>query len=213
MKYALVKTVQGTRGKLSNVRVISIEHFIYGNEKIDRSTQIAEVGGGWSLPMREMTVEMFERVFAPEDTIPCRSLVSGGLYIEGSRSHILYSWADCGDVVDVEYRDLVYLVRTREDVNIYSPRIIIEDEDFIEQNKSVKDFYDSMYTTGDLNDILLLPISDMKSAIEQLPRGAKESIKGIASTMINSHILDSVQKIKVLDEIFGTNMLLTLVQE
>lgn len=66
MKYVLVKTVQGTRGKLSNVRVISIEHFIYGNEKIDRSTQIAEVGGGWSLPMREMTVEMFERVFAPE---------------------------------------------------------------------------------------------------------------------------------------------------
>ena len=154
-----------------------------------------------------------EKVFTPEDTIPCRSLVSGGLYIEGSRSHILYSWADCGDVVDVEYRDLVYLVRTREDVNIYSPRIIIEDEDFIEQNKSVKDFYDSMYTTGDLNDILLLPISDMKSAIEQLPRGAKESIKGITSTMINSHILDSVQKIKVLDEIFGTNMLLTLVQE
>ena len=113
----------------------------------------------------------------------------------------------------MEYRDLVYLVRTREDVNIYSPRIIIEDEDFIEQNKSVKDFYDSMYTTGDLNDILLLPVSDMKSAIEQLPSGAKEAIKGIASTMINSHILDSVQKIKVLDEIFGTNMLLTLVQE
>ena len=53
----------------------------------------------------------------------------------------------------------------------------------------------------------------MKSAIEQLPSGAKEAIKGIASTMINSHILDSVQKIKVLDEIFGTNMLLTLVQE
>ena len=66
MKYVLVKTVQGTRGKLSKVRAISIEHFIYGNEKIDRSTQIAEVGGGWSLPLREMTVEMFERVFAPE---------------------------------------------------------------------------------------------------------------------------------------------------
>ena len=78
-----------------------------------------------------------EKVFTPEDTIPCRSLISGGLYIEGSRSHILYSWADCGDVVDMEYRDLVYLVRTREDVNIYSPRIIIEDDDFVEQNKSV----------------------------------------------------------------------------
>ena len=125
------------------------------------------------------TTEVKEDVktFLPEDTIPCRSLVSGGLYIEGARSHILYSWADCGDVVDVEYRDLIYLVRTREDVNIYSPRIIIEDEDFVEQNKSVK------------------------------------ALKGIASTMIESHALDSVHRIKALDEIFGTKMLLTLVQE
>lgn len=154
-----------------------------------------------------------ERIFNPEDTIPCRSIVSGGLYIEGSRSHILYSWADCGDVEDVEYRDLIYLVRTRANANIYSPRIIIEDEDFINQNKSVKDFYDSMYDTSDLNQILLLPISQMKAEIANLPIGAKESIKGIAATMIDSHVLDSMQRIKALDEIFGTNMLLTLVQE
>ena len=154
-----------------------------------------------------------ERIFNPEDTIPCRSIVSGGLYIEGSRSHILYSWADCGDVEDVEYRDLIYLVRTRANANTYSPRIIIEDEDFINQNKSVKDFYDSMYDTSDLNQILLLPISQMKAEIANLPIGAKESIKGIAATMIDSHVLDSIQRIKALDEIFGTNMLLTLVQE
>ena len=163
--------------------------------------------------VKETESKKEERVFAPEDTIPCRSLVSGGLYIEGSRSHILYSWADCGDVVDMEYRDLVYLVRTREDVNIYSPRIIIEDDDFVEQNKPVKDLYDSMYKASDLNEILSLPTPQMVDTINKLPKGAKESIKGIASTMINSHILDSVQKIKVLDEIFGTNMLLTLVQE
>ena len=134
------------------------------------------------------------KTFSPEDTVSCRSLVSGGLYIEGARSHILYSWADCGDVVDVEYRDLIYLVRTREDVNIYSPRIIIEDEDFVEQNKSVKDLYESMYETSDLNEILNLPVPQMSETIE-------------------SHALDSVHKIKALDEIFGTKMLLTLVQE
>ena len=53
----------------------------------------------------------------------------------------------------------------------------------------------------------------MKTEISKLPVGAKESIKGIAATMIDSHVLDSVQRIKALDEIFGTNMLLTLVQE
>lgn len=153
------------------------------------------------------------KTFAPEDTIPCRSIVSGGLYIEGSRSHILYSWADCGDVVDVEYRDLIYLVRTRENSNIYLPRIIIEDDDFVEQNKSVKDLYDSMYKTSDLNEILSFPTPQMVDTINKLPKGAKESIKGIASTLIESHMLDSVHKIKALDDIFGTKMLLTLVQE
>lgn len=163
--------------------------------------------------VKKTTPKKETRTFSPEDTIPCRSIVSGALYIEGNRSHILYSWADCGDVVDVEYRDLIYLVRTRENTTIYSPRIIIEDEDFVEQNKSVKDLYDSMYTTSDLNQIISLPVTRMKSEIEKLPKGAKEAVKGIASTMINSHALDSVQKIKALDEIFGTNMLLTLVQE
>lgn len=154
-----------------------------------------------------------QKIFLPEDTIPCRSIVSGGLYIEGSRSHILYSWADCGDVVDVEYRDLIYLVRTRENANIYLPRIIIEDEDFVEQNKSVKDLYESMYEVSDLNEILELPIPQMIDTIKKLPNGAKESVKGIASTLIESHMLDSVHRIKALDEIFGTKMLLTLVQE
>lgn len=154
-----------------------------------------------------------QKIFLPEDTIPCRSIVSGGLYIEGSRSHILYSWADCGDVVDVEYRDLIYLVRTRETANIYLPRIIIEDEDFVEQNKSVKDLYESMYEVSDLNEILELPIPQMIDTIKKLPKGAKESVKGIASTLIESHMLDSVHRIKALDEIFGTKMLLTLVQE
>ena len=150
---------------------------------------------------------------SPEDTTPCRSIVSGGLYIEGSRSHILYSWADCGDVVDVEYRDLIYLVRTRENSNIYLPRIIIEDDDFVEQNKPVKDLYDSMYKASDLNEILSLPTPQMVDTINKLPKGAKESIKGIASTLIESHMLDSVHKIKALDDIYGTKMLLTLAQE
>ena len=70
-----------------------------------------------------------------------------------------------------------------------------------------------MYDTSDLNQILLLPVSQMKTEIAKLPAGAKEAIKGMASTMIDSHALDSVQRIKALDEIFGTNMLLTLVQE
>lgn len=154
-----------------------------------------------------------KRVFEQTDLISCRSMVNGALYIEGNRSGILYSWADYDDVQDVEYRDLIYLVRTRNDKSIYAPRIIILDDDFIEQESSVRDFYDSMYTTDDLKQIFSLPEKQMVDEINKLPNGAKETVKGMAATMISSHALDSVKKIKALDKVFGTNMILTLVEE
>lgn len=153
------------------------------------------------------------KTFNQEDSIPCRSLVSGPLYITGIRSGIPYTWADYDDVQDVEYRDLIYMVRSTGDKNIYNPRIIIEDEDFIEQNKQLKGLYDSLYSTGDLRDIINLPVKQMTDAIKKLPSGARESFKGIVSTMIDAHQLDSVSKIKAIDEIFGTRLLLTLAQE
>ena len=40
-----------------------------------------------------------------------------------------------GDVIDIEYQDLIYMVRTRANKDIYEPRIIIEDEDFLAEFK------------------------------------------------------------------------------
>lgn len=151
--------------------------------------------------------------FSNSDLIPCRSLVSGPLYVEGSRTKILYSWADYGDVESIEYQDLIYMVRSRGNKDIYDPRLVIEDEDFITQNKSLKELYDSLYSMKDLKDVINLPLAKMKTEIEKMPNGAKTALKGIASTMIDAHTLDSIQKVKALDEIFGTQMLLTLVQE
>lgn len=160
-----------------------------------------------------VTRERTTKEFQPEDLISCRSMVSGQLFIKGSRSNLLYTWADYNDVNDIEYRDLAYMVRTPNDKNIYEPRIIVEDEGFIAQNPKLAEFYESMYTDADLNQIIMMPIPQMIEAINALPLGCKNALKGITSTMIDNRRLDSVQKIKALDEIFGTNMLLTLVQE
>ena len=153
------------------------------------------------------------RKFEQTDGIRCRSLVSGALYITGMRSGIPYTWADYNDVQEVEYRDLIYMVRSRGDKSIYAPRIIVEDDDFISQNKELETLYSSMYTTSDLRDIVKLPVRTMIAEINKLPQGAKESLKSIVSTMIDSHELDSVQKIKAIDELFGTRLLLTMAQE
>ena len=153
------------------------------------------------------------RKFEQEDLILCRSMVSGQLFIEGTRSKLLYTFADYNDVCDIEYRDLIYMVRTYNNRFVYEPWIIIEDEDFIAENPKLAELYESMYTKGDLMEIINLPISQMVDTINALPMGCKNALKGIAATMIDNGQLDSIQKIKALDEIFETNMLLTLVQE
>lgn len=159
----------------------------------------------------ETTETTKAKKFAKTTLIPCRSICTGVLYVEGPNSKNDYMWWDFGDVQDVQYQDLDAYVK-RHATCVYKPQFIIEDDDYIAQNPDIKAVYDSMYTTSDLRDILNLPVSQMKKAITELPLGAKEAIRGLAPTMIENKKLDSIEKIRVLDEIFGTQLILTVAQ-
>lgn len=158
-------------------------------------------------PVEKKAVVMEKKKFEPDDLIPCVSITSGELLMIGERTKFLYRWADRGDVQEVEYQDLIYAARSNSGF-VFKPRFTIQDEDFLEQNPAVKERYETMYTVKDFTDILKLSVPAMKKTIMELPDGAKESIKSMASTMISNGTLDSVSKIKALDEIFDTNMML-----
>lgn len=151
------------------------------------------------------------RKYEKEDPILCKSITNGKLLITGDKSGILYRWADYGDVEEIEYQDLVYMIRSHKPC-IFRPRIIIQDKEFLSQHSELAALYDSLYSTKDLKDILALPVSQMRAAINDLPDGALDAIKGVAASMVTSGSYDSVSKIKALDSIFGTNLLLTLAQ-
>lgn len=152
------------------------------------------------------------KTYDKEDMIPCKSITNGKLLVTGDKTGILYKWAGYGDVEDIEYQDLIFMVRSKKP-SVYRPRFIIQDADFVAQNKDLKSLYDSLYTTRDLKEILNLPVSQMKKAISDLPDGAKDALKGIAASAIISGNYDSVARIKLLDEIFDTHLLLTLAQD
>lgn len=154
------------------------------------------------------TVKKFDK----DDEILCRSITSGELLMVGKKTGNLYSWADYGYETEVVYEDLLYDVRGGKDSFSTNPRFIIMDDDFVEQNaKVLEPVYNSLYTTKDLRDIIDLPANQLKEVISGLPNGARESLKSIVSTMISNGSFDSVSKIKVLDEIFDTQMLAVLV--
>ena len=152
-------------------------------------------------------VKKIIRKFEPDDLITCTSITSGELLMVGEKTNSLYRWADRGDEQDVEYQDLIFAVRKGSGF-VFKPRFIIKDEDFLDQNPSVKEKYETMYTLKDIKDVLALSPQAMKQTILELPDGAKDSLKSVAATMITNGSLDSVAKIKILDEIFDTQLML-----
>ena len=160
-------------------------------------------------PVVEKKVEVkTPKKFEAMDGILCRSIVDGVLVMEGIKSKNFYKWADANDVAEVEYQDLVSAVRSNTSY-VFAPHFIIEDEDFLEQFPQVQKVYDSMYTTADLKEILKLPATAMMKEIEALPSGSKDNLREIAGKMVLNGQLDSVQKIKALDNFYKTNFLIT----
>lgn len=157
-------------------------------------------------PVKTVEVKKEKKTYAPTDGILCKSITNGGLYMPGLKSNILYTWIDAGDVIEVEYQDLQAAIRSNNGY-VMNPFFVIEDEELVAQFPQLKKIYDALYSVGELEYVLTeLSPGDMKATILSLPKGAQDSIKHLASKMVSDGRLDSVRKIKVLDEIFDTEM-------
>ena len=181
--------------------------------KTEPKVEIEEVVVEEKIKVEKPVVEKKVKVKTPKkfeamDGVLCRSIVDGVLVMEGIKSKNFYKWADTNDIAEVEYQDLVSAVRSNTSY-VFAPHFIIEDEDFLEQFPQVQKVYDSMYTTADLKEILKLPATAMMKEIEALPSGSKDNLREIAGKMVLNGQLDSVQKIKALDNFYKTNFLIT----
>lgn len=146
--------------------------------------------------------------FEATDAIACKSIVSGSLGMIGIKSGVNYEWAGRGDVTEVEYQDLVAAIRSGKR-HITEPFFIIQDKDFLEQFPQIDKIYLTMYSINDMEDLLLKPdAATMIATIKTLPDGARESIKNIAATLIAHGRIDSVSKIRALDEYYDTKFTL-----
>ena len=144
-----------------------------------------------------------KKEFKDSDYVLCRSVWSGGLNIT-CKSGATYEFKKYGAECDIEYRDLVYLIRKNSD-HIFAPRFVILDEDFLEEFPQVKRVYSTMYSPTELHTILELPVNQMKTEIESLPEATKKTLLSLAATDVAKGRLDSIKKVKALSEIFGSD--------
>lgn len=158
----------------------------------------------------ETSINTESRVFNKEDMIPCRSITFGELLMVGAKTKFVYKWADYDDVQEVEYQDLIYDVRIPGGSYSRFPRFVVLDDDFIEQNPILNEVYSTIYSKSDIRKILDLSPNELKKVVSELPKGVRDSLKTMVATMITNGSFDSMNKIKILDEIFDTQMALTL---
>lgn len=146
-----------------------------------------------------------KKVFDQSDGILCASITQGILNVEGARTRMIYRFSDYGDETEIEYRDLVGMIRSK-DKAVFEPRFVVVDEDFIAEYPALKKFYDNEFSLQNIREILTLPDDKMIEEIKKLPKGALDSLKSIAADQVFTGEIDSVRKIKALDSVFGTDL-------
>ena len=196
----------------TNTRKTTAKTTVKTNKDISENTAIAEEMNTVTEATEEIKEEEVKKetvavkqkkTFTDSDYILCRSVWSGGLNIV-SQSGNLYEFKDYGSECEINYRDLVTLIRRGSD-HVFLPRFVILDEDFLEDFPTIQKVYGTMYTMNDLVEILDLPISRMKTEIEKLPEATKNSMRNLIATQISNGRLDSISKVRALTEIFNSD--------
>ena len=145
------------------------------------------------------------RKFAPDDMIPCRSITYGELLLTGAKTKFLYSWANYGDVTEMYFQDLQALKSTRSSY-LFRPRFVIEDEELVEQWKNdLGQMYSEIIAT-DVEAMFKLPANQLRAKLKNAPVGVQQAVKNLAGEKIMNGTLDSLAKIKAIDEILGTQL-------
>ena len=147
--------------------------------------------------------EKKKRVFSDSDYILCRSVCSGGLNVTAPSGNC-YEFKDYGSECEINYRDLISLIRKGSD-HVFLPRFVILDEDLLDEFPTIRKAYASMYTKTDLLGILDLSISRMKAEIKKLPPASKSTLEKMVATEIANGHLDSISKVRALSEIFDSD--------
>jgi hypothetical protein len=141
----------------------------------------------------------------PSELILCRSVRFGELRLIGPKTRMPYSWANEGDVREVEYQDLVSW-RALHSRYLFEPMIIIEDEDIVEEWRA-----DLGKLYADLQDIdvkalFKLPHRQFITQLKKLPTGMKTTVQNMAYSMIQDRTLYDLRIIDAIDEILGTEL-------
>ena len=151
-----------------------------------------------TVPVKEV------KKFAPDDMIPCRSLVPWYMEMVGVDRITTYKWPTYGDIEYVAYRDLQ---SWRRKSIVIDGKILIEDPDICEQWKhDLGSVYQNFLGVDFPEEFFDKPDVEFENMLKEASDTFKEVIKYTAMDMIRNENYPSVQKIAIIDKVLGTGI-------
>lgn len=149
-----------------------------------------------------------KKTYEAMDEINCTSLTNGELILIGKKSGNVYRWVNYGDTTPIEYQDLKAEKLNRLSKYIYDPLFIIDDEELLSTSEfaNIAEFYNTVLSVDEIDNFFELDNISFRRTLEALPVGLRNTIKSIAVTKIMDGSLDSIKKIKDIDEVLGTDL-------
>lgn len=143
----------------------------------------------------------------PEELFMCRSLVVGELVFTSKKTGVEYYWSNYGDEQQVQYQDLLSLMLSRSDF-LFKPWFIIEDSSLIDEKEwaGLRKLYMNLYDYDNLDAVLELNDEEFKNALLAAPEGVRNSIKMLVSMRIEEETFDSLNKIKIVEQVLGVKI-------
>ena len=142
------------------------------------------------------------RKYEMTDLIPCKSVTPCELVLVGVDRNTVYHWNYFGDVDYVSYRDLQ---SWRRNESVTAPLILIEDPELCYQwRNDLKDSYQKYLGVEYPEEFFELSDNEFEDRLRKADKSFKEVIKITAVNMINNTNYPSIQKIRLIDDIFGT---------
>ena len=173
------------------------------NEVIVEETPVIEENA----PVVEEKPSAKKPTYNPTDIIECKSVTAGTLLCSGTKSGTLYRAFGYGDMIQVQYQDLLGLKLSKSSY-LYMPRMIIEDETLLNDPmwSDLKAIAEEFYKHESLDEIFALAPARLKTVLSKASVGLKNAIKVEAATRVSNGSLDSMNRIKVLEECLGIDL-------
>lgn len=166
---------------------------------------VAETEQVEAVKPEKQTVKKIKK-FAPDDMIPCRSNTVGTLLYNGHKTNLPYQFSNMGDVSYIAYQDILAAFMVNS-AYIFDPLFIIEDEDVLDDPRfaRVKQLYENLYDKDDVEKLLQLPPIQFRNVLMKAPIGLRNVVKNIVGGLVVNGNFDSIQKVKIIDELCGTD--------